>query len=226
MGKKVFVSYKHSDNSVQRLDGYGKGTARDYVDFLSNNTLKDDVYKGEGNEDLSEFKIDTIRGRLKSKIHDSSVTIVLISPNMKDPCNESDQWIPWEISYSLKEITRNDKTSHTNGMLAVVLPDAYGSYDYFIEEGTCSVCNSRAIKIDILFQILEKNMFNAKVLKPSNCPYCNSYAGGSYIESVKWKDFISNKDFYLDKAIEIMNDRKSYNITKEVQDNSYENTIF
>ncbi|CAB5506424.1 TIR domain-containing protein [Bathymodiolus thermophilus thioautotrophic gill symbiont] len=227
MGKKVFVSYKHSDSSVQSLTGYCNNTVRDYVDYLINNTLKNDVYKGEGDEDLSDFKDGTIENHLKNKIHDSSITIVLISPNMKDLYkSESDQWIPWEISYSLKEIKRSDKTSYTNGILTVVLPDMKGSYDYFLKEGTCNVCNSRAVEINILFQILKKNMFNAKVLKSSNCRYCNSYAGGSYIESVKWKDFISNKDFYLDKAIEIMNDRKSYNITKEVQDNSYENTIF
>ena len=229
MGKKVFVSYKHSDSSVQSLTGYCNNTVRDYVDYLINNTLKNDVYKGEGDEDLSDFKDGTIENHLKDKIHDSSITIVLISPNMKDLYkSESDQWIPWEISYSLKEIKRSDKTSHTNGILAVVLPDAYGSYDYFIEEGTCSVCNSRTIKIDILFQILRENMFNGKALIPTNCPNCDSYAerGRSYIEFVKWEDFIPNKDFYLDKAIEIMNDRKSYNITKEVQDNSYENTIF
>jgi hypothetical protein len=72
MGRKVFVSYKHGDNSVQG------GTARDYVDYLSENTLKNDVYKGEYNEDLSAFKDDTIKNRLKDKIHDSSVTLVLV----------------------------------------------------------------------------------------------------------------------------------------------------
>jgi predicted Zn-ribbon and HTH transcriptional regulator len=174
---------------------------------------------GEYNDDLSAFKDDTIKNRLKDKIHDSSVTLVLISPNMKDSYkNESDQWIPWEISYSLKEIMRNDKTSHTNGILAVILPDCNGSYSYFIQDGTCKCCNSKTIKTDTLFRILEKNMFNAKVLNPSNCPYCKSYSEGksSYIEQVKWCDFISNKDFYLDRTVSIRDDRKSYNITKEV----------
>ncbi|CAC9631470.1 Type I restriction-modification system, specificity subunit S [uncultured Gammaproteobacteria bacterium] len=220
MGRKVFVSYKHGDNSVQRLTRYGNSTARDYVDYLSENTLKNDVYKGEYNEDLSAFKDDTIKNRLKDKIHDSSVTLVLISPNMKDSSkNESDQWIPWEISYSLKEIIRKDKTSHTNGILAVILPDYNGFYSYFIQDDTCKCCNSETIKTDTLFRILDKNMFNAKVLNPSNCPYCKSYEDderSSYIEQVKWCDFISDKDYYLNRTVSIRDDRKSYNITKEV----------
>jgi len=219
MGRKVFVSYKYSDNSVQNLIGFDQNTARDYVDYLMNITLKGDVYKGEGNEDLSEFKDDTIKSRLKNKIHDSSVTLVLISPNMKDGYkNESDQWIPWEISYSLKEITRKDKTSHPNGILAIVLPDVSGSYRYFIEEGTCHACHSSTTKTDALFQILKDNMFNAKILNSSNCLYCKSYTPGkrSYIEHVKWCDFISNKDHYLGMAAKIRDDRKSYTITKEI----------
>jgi hypothetical protein len=216
MGKKVFVSYKHNDNSVKNLNGYYKNTARDYVDYLSENTLKDDVYKGEGDEDLSEFKDETIKNRLKDKIHDSSVTIVLISPQMKELYkSESDQWIPWEISYSLKEIVRNDQTSHTNGILAVVLPDNYDSYDYFIEVKSC---RCTLYKTNTLFQILGQNMFNLKDLQTANCSDCNSYIGdSSYISSVKWCDFIGNKDYYLDRAIKIRDDRKSYDITKEVK---------
>ncbi len=225
MGRKVFVSYKHSDTSVQGLTGYWKGTARDYVDYLADKTLKDDVYKGEGDEDLSKFKDVTIETHLKNNIHDSSITLVLISPNMKDRYErESDQWIPWEISYSLKEITRSGKTSHTNGVLAVVLPDRNGSYSYYISQCSKSYsCDTENLATGTLFQILRNNMFNYndnetydRSCNNYNCNSIISHGKSSYIGSVKWCDFISNKDYYLDRTVKIRDDRKSYNITKDV----------
>lgn len=66
---------------------------------------------------------------------------------MKEPRKwQRSQWIPWEIYYSLRETTRNDKTSHNNALLAVVLPDRLGSYEYFDE--------------DDLFPILQDNISN------------------------------------------------------------------
>lgn len=48
-------------------------------------------------------------------IYGISVTIVIISPNMR-----KSQWIPWEIQYSLYSVPRTGKISHPNGIVAVV----------------------------------------------------------------------------------------------------------
>ena len=221
MARKIFVSYKHSDNSVKSLNG--QGTARAYVDKLIELFEGDEIYKGEGDEDLSDFKDETIATHLKDKIYDSSLTLVLISPQMKEGYQkESDQWIPWEVAYSLKKITRNNRTSRTNAILAVVLPDRNSSYSYYLEENTCPFCHCRTLHTDKLFQILRDNMFNIKQPSYSNCPYHYGnpvYMGDySYIDSVKWEDFLRDKEKYLETALDIREEINDYNITKIVRD--------
>lgn len=153
MGRKIFVSYKYWDwdvAPVPHISLNGCSKVRDYVTWLERKFTErtDNIYKGEhDNEDLSDRSDDYIWNELKNKIYDSSVTIVLISPNMKEyGKRERDQWIPWEISYSLRETKRNDYTSHSNAILAVVLPDKYGEYNYYK--------NMR------LFNILSENIYN------------------------------------------------------------------
>ena len=109
MGRKVFVSYKYKDNDVKKIPDVTQPTwPCDYVDYIKKKILSsDDIYKGENSdEDISSWSEDAIWNHLKDKIYDSTITIVLISPNMKEAGKwQRSQWIPWEISYSLRETT-------------------------------------------------------------------------------------------------------------------------
>lgn len=220
MKRKVFVSYKYSDKSVCRLNNVPfleTTTARHYVDELTE-ILKDEghVYKGENDDESMESLADaTIGSKLGDKIFDSSVTIVLISKGMKENRPEKDQWIPWEISYSLKEQTRNYGRSKTNGVIAVVLPDERGSYEYYITQDT--ICNCRNLNTSFLFQILRDNMFNIKKPNRRMCEGSWVYSGdSSYIQSVRWDDFIKNPSKYINKAIELRDRIDEFEIIKNI----------
>ena len=220
MGRKIFVSYKYADRHVQHLPNTINTTARDYVDRLQDLIEEtDNIYQGEDDgEDMSSLADATIGSKLGDKIFDSSVTLVLISKGMRENKPEKDQWIPWEISYSLKEQSRQEGRSKTNAVLAVVLPDEKGNYDYFITDNYCC----RTLHTDFLFEILRNYMFNEK--KPNNyqCPICRNvhYKGeSSFIKSVKWEDINNKASFnkYLKIAIGIRNHINEYEIRKNIK---------
>lgn len=219
-GKKIFVSYKYGDKSVQHLfrnKDWEETKVRDYVDeFQEKLANTNHINKGElDGEDLSQFKNSTIESKLRDKIYDSSVTVVFISPNMKDyGLPESEQWIPWEIAYSLRETTRNDRTSHRNAVLAVVLPDRYGSYSYMLEPKTCCDTPCTTWHTDKLFRILSSNMFNKKNPSMRDCPSWKVVYNGyfSYIHMVRWCDFIESIDFYIKVAESICDKSDEYDI--------------
>lgn len=231
MGRQVFVSYKYSDSLVQDLDIYesteffGKvikrkitTTARHYVDKITEILEDDDhIYKGEDDDESMETLADaTIGSKLGDKIFASSVTIVLISKGMKNPyLQENDQWIPWEVSYSLKEQTRGDQRSKTNGVIALVLPDEAGSYEYYITRDV--ECNCRQLNTPILFQIIRDNMFNIKQLDRRLCNGSWVYSGdSSYIQSVKWGDFVTNPSKYIEKSIELRDRIDEFELRKNI----------
>ncbi len=227
MGKKIFVSYKYADSDVQNLRSYENSTVRDYVDEFEDKLDKsDNIYKGESDgEDLSHLTDDQIWEKLKNRIYDSSVTVVFISPNMRETWNaDRNQWIPWEVSYSLKEVSRSNKngdpvTSRTNAMVAVVLPDTNGSYSYYLESKSC--CNNGCMMhhTNKLFKIIRENKFNRK--KNTDKYVCESgdtiWRGAcSYIAAVKWCDFIDDYRKYIEQACDRQDNIDDYEIHKEV----------
>jgi hypothetical protein len=217
MGKKIFVSYKYSDSNVRALTGINPTTVRDYVDIVQSKIDRSDhINKGEDDgEDMSTLADSTIASKLGDKIYDSTVTIVFISKGMKENTPEKDQWIPWEISYSLREQSRQGINSKTNAMFGVVLPDQFGSYEWYYKHNP--ECNSTTHMTNQLFAILRENMFNIKNPQTRTCNGSTIYEGeSSYIKSAKWDDFIGNMNWYLEKALEIWRVRDQYNIRKSI----------
>lgn len=218
---KIFVSYKHQDSDVAPLRDFHLGTARDYVDCLILNQLAGHIYKGEGNEDISPLNDEVIKRHLSDKIFDSTITLILISPNIKEHgVSEKRQWMPWEISYSMKGISRNGYTSHTNAVLAVILPDRDWSYSYFYQ--SCehnTVCTVVRPNQDLLFQIITDNIHNSCFEMPNSgftCKFCFSSCKASYIHYTTWHEFTKNPGYFFRIAQSNQRYSNSFKIVKEL----------
>ena len=228
MGHKIFVSYKYADSDVKQLtNSWYHDTVRTYVDKLEEyiSEVSEHIYKGETDgEDLSGLSDDTIWEKLKDRIYDSTLTIVMISKGMRQTyLSDREQWIPWEISYSLKEVSRknisgNMVTSSSNALLAIILPDTYGSYEYFTFRKTCCSNPCRSYKTNFLFGIMHKNMFNIKRPNKKDCNDGSTvyYGDSSYMTTVKWEDFIKDPESYINKAYDIQSKIEQYDVYKEI----------
>lgn len=225
ISRKIFVSYKYKDYNVWSapISEYTPGqdtsylfTPRHYVDKIIDKIGEEHIYKGEiGDEGMDDLSDDTIDSKLKRKIFDSSVTIVLISPNMRETRPEKDQWIAKEIAYSLRNKTRGEKTSKTNGMLAVVLPDLYGNYDHAVVHKSCVT----TWQTGSFFRILDRNMFNKNNKNQKVCTECGGYHhygdDHSYIHPVKWHDFIDNYNEYINHVLTLREKLREFDIRKD-----------
>ena len=91
MAHKTFISYKWSEAQQLRDD---------IIDALGEDAS---YYKGETSDspDLTDTTTDNIKKNLRNMMYYTSVTIVIISPHMKES-----KWIDWEIEYCLKDETR------------------------------------------------------------------------------------------------------------------------
>ena len=201
MAHKTFISYKYSE--AQRLRD-------DIIEALGDDAS---FYKGETSEspDLTDTSTENIKKNLRDMMYDTSVTIVIISPNMKDS-----KWIDWEIEYCLKNNTRKARTSHTNGVVGVIMK-YNGDYSWFknihINEDGCTSVSYEEEKV---YDIINNNRFNQNPPKCS-CNICKTVDAltGSYIAYVEEETFLNNPSKYIDNAYDKSeNDAKGYDLVK------------
>lgn len=202
MAHKTFISYKYSE-------------ARDLRDDIITALGEDaSYYQGETSDspDLTDTSTENIKKKLKDMMYDTSVTIVIISPNMK-----KSKWIDWEIEYCLKSITRKDRTSHTNGVVGVIMK-YNGGYSWL---KTTSInddgCSSSSYDSSKMYDIINNNRFNQNP-KEYSCDKCKTVNSltGSYIALVEEEDFLNDPQKYIDNAYDKSeNDGNGYDLCKK-----------
>lgn len=186
MAHKTFISYKYSESQDLRDR---------IIDALGDDAT---YYKGETSDspDMTDCKTETIKKNLRDMMYDTSVTIVILSPNMKES-----KWIDWEIEYCLKNITRKGRISHTNGVVGVI-SKVNGTYDWLkysvIKPDGCEVSRYHT---ENLYDIINNNRYNQnpKVYNCNTCK-CVDWLNGSYIAFVEEDDFLANPQKYIDNA--------------------------
>lgn len=195
MVKRVFISYKYPEGIEYR---------ERLISKLEKGSYK---YLGENNKtkDISHFDDAAIGNILGRKIYSTDVTIILVSPNIR----ESD-WIPWEISYSLREIKRQNINSSRNGMIAVVLPDRFNRYDYVFNRTFAG----DSINTRNLPDIITNNMFNAT---DESRHHHSDTRFGSYISIYRWDEFCENMNEIINTAYtKSVNMTHLFNITTQI----------
>lgn len=203
MAHKTFISYKYSEAQNLR-DRIIKALGEDAL-----------YYQGETSDspDLTDTTTENIKKNLADMMHNTSVLIVIISPNMK-----KSKWIDWEIEYCLKEITRKDRTSRTNGVVGVIMK-VNGGYDWFehlVQHSGSCVCRVMQYDESKVYDIIRKNRYNQNP-KQYKCDICESIdaLNGSYIAYVEEKKFLANPSKYIENAYnKSESDASGYNITK------------
>ena len=195
MARKTFISYKYSDVVEGKANNL-----RDRIIAKFGDDAK--YYRGEDGytKDLSSYSASYIKETLKEMIRDTSVTILILSPNMKQS-----QWMNWELSYSLSDITRNERVSHSNGAVAVVQKQpTYGILDGYAWFKT----PWNSWDTNKAFELVRLNRDNKKVYAPYSL-------SDNYIDIITEDTFLRDPFKYIEEAYTKSQNIDHYNIRKQ-----------
>lgn len=202
MARKTFISYKY-DESYELRDKIIAALGEDAM-----------YYQGETSESpsLTGKTTERIRKNLTDMMYDTSVTIVIVSPNIM-----RSNWIDVEIEYCLKKCTRNERTSMTNGIVGVI-QKVNGSYLWLVNNTDKYNWHlNPQCKDFMLFPIIRKNRYNSKQHlnisgKFSQFQYCEFT--DSYISLIAEDYFLAAPNWYIENAYSKSQNSHQYCITK------------
>ncbi len=201
MARKTFISYKYSEAQELR---------NAIIDALGDDA---NYYRGETSEsaDLTDTSTENIKKILTDMMYHTSVLIVIISPNIK-----SSKWIDWEIEYCLKEISRENRTSKTNGVVAII-QKVNGGYGWFKNNMLKpDGCSSIEYNNKLVYDIINNNRYNQTPVAYS-CDNCKTFNAltGSYISYVEQDIFLSDPNRYIENAFEKSENINGYVLCKK-----------
>ncbi len=201
--RKCYISYKFEDEyyKTKIIEKYGSNA------FINKSQ---DVKINSDNPD-------TIMQEIRSKyLSDSTVTIFLIGTrsfeNYTDKKDleknyDSQIIIRREIQASLYNSNNNTR----NGLLGIVLPEMESKI--YKGEYICDCCGCKVEHVVIDNSTVIKEFAKNYYLLKSNKD-CNHYdEDGRYAVLVKYTDFMSNPEFYIEKAFE----KRTHNISNFVR---------
>lgn len=201
MSRRVFISFRYNDGHK-------------YKEYLSRLfSASDTVINHSESQDRSNMSEDTIKRYLYDKLRNTSVTIVLLTPQAINHQKKStiygyvyDDWMYDEIKYSLDDRDGN----RCNGLIAVYTPEAK---NLVIE----SMPNSESTTIKSFDNLVRKNMFNIRKNYKHN-PKAGIYDSklDHYCSLVSWDTFINNFDYYIELAAKKRENKEQYDITKRM----------
>ncbi len=205
MARKVFISFRYSDG-------------KDYKDELCELFNRSDDYINCSEDvDRSNMSESTIKDYLNSKLKQTSVTIVLLTPNAVSYdknywTGKYDDWLYDELRYSLEDREGN----RTNGVVAIFTNEAK---DKLFEMSThkCSVCkNESSVKVIKDFDnLVRNNLMNVKSqYKKHKCDGVYNENDDSYISLISYDDFKQNINTHIDNAISKRDRIYQFDITK------------
>lgn len=206
MARKVFVSFRYNDGAYYKEE------------LCKRFDSSTEVIDRSEDQDRSSMSEATIKKYLYEKLRDTSVTIVLLTPNalchQKDFWGFYDDWMYDEIRYSLEDREGN----RTNGLIAVYTPEAENS---LISKTThrCSVCNQtkQVTTVRDINNLARKNMMNVyPEYKKNPCDGVFDGDWDSYCTLISWDEFISDYARYIDIAAQKRSCLNHYKLYKQL----------